>query len=670
MKILIPDSWLREYLETKANPAKIAECLSLCGPSVEKVYQKNGETIYEIEVTTNRVDMMSVRGIAREAAAILPRFGLKAVYREEKPETVKIQPATKVEINDPQRLCRRIIGVVMDNVKLSSSPKFISQRLNAVAIRSLNNLIDITNYVMTETGQPTHVFDFDRIKTGKLFLRKAKKGEKIITLEDKEYELPGEDIVIDDGTGRIIDLPGIIGTANSVVTSKTKRILFFTENNHPQKIRNTSMKLGIRTVAATINEKDVDPELTKTAILKGISLFKKYSKARVASKIIDLYPNPYKEKTIILNPDRLKKYLGVVLSKNEVKNILEPLGFSVKTDSRDYFNVRVPSLRANDVSIPEDLIEEVARIYGYHHLPSLMPSGQLPPKTSSFKFNLEKIIKNTLVNWGFTETYTYSMQSQKQIEDCFMKTRNHLKITNPLSEEWVYLRRSLVPSLLSVINQNQDLSKEIKIFELSNVYPKIDRDLPEESPRLTLVTNGKNYLILKGIIEALCKKLSINETYKEPYKLSAYWKSGSTAAIFENSKNLLLGFLGEIKPEATKKFGLKDGVFVANLDFKNLLKVATNKKTYTPIARFPPVIEDFTFVVKPKTYLQNLIQLIKKSSLIIKSVALIDHYKDSRTLRVTYQNSKKNLTEKEVKKIRENIIERAKTLGATLKEKV
>lgn len=271
MDIKILDSHLREYLDTKAKPADIARCLSLSSASIERVEELGKDYVYSVEITTNRPDMVSVYGLAREAAAVLPHFGFDAKLIPLKLPKVVCETKDKqtVKVVNDDTLVRRVMGVVMDVAK-GESPDYIKERLEAAGIRSLNSLIDVTNYVMLEIGHPTHVFDYDRLTTKKLIIRPSKKGEKVVTLDKKEHILQGGDIVADNGEGEIVDLLGVMGTANSVVTDSTKRILFFLDNNDPWKIRKTSMGLAIRTEAAALNEKGIDPELAATALSRGV----------------------------------------------------------------------------------------------------------------------------------------------------------------------------------------------------------------------------------------------------------------------------------------------------------------------------------------------------------------------------------------------------------------
>lgn len=477
MNILIPDTWLREYLETRATPKEIGEKLSLCGPSVEQVDKKGSDYVYNIEITANRPDCLSVLGIAREAAAILPRFGIKTRLIKDPLQThydAMVHPgedklSLKVEIADSS-LCPRFTAIALDGVQIGPSPPEIARRLELVGIRSLNNVVDISNYLMIELGQPIHTFDYDKIKGHKMIMRESKEGESITTLDGIKRKLPKGAIVIEDGEGRIIDLCGIMGAENSAIDRNTKRVLFFVQTYDWFHIRKTSQALGLRTEASARFEKGLDPELVLPTISRGIKKMKELTGARVAGKLIDIYPKPYKAKKVTLNFDFARKRIGGKITPRETQKILESLGFRLLAINNKQLIVSVPSWRANDISIPEDLLEEVARVYGYFNLPSNLPTGKIPQIPKDPKFYWENIVKNCLKNWGFTETYTYSMIGKDNLLNLGFNPESCLKIQNPLTRELEYMRPSLIPSLLKVIYDNQKNFEGIKIFELSKVY--------------------------------------------------------------------------------------------------------------------------------------------------------------------------------------------------------
>ena len=640
MNIKITHSHLLEFLDTEATPKQLAESLSLCGPSIESVEKVGDDYVYDIEITTNRVDMMSVMGIARDAAAILPEFDIAAKFIPPKLAEFKPLPnSLPITIQDKHQTCKRILGIVLDNVNLGHSKPHIQKRLEAAGIRSLNNVVDITNYVMTEIGHPTHVFDYDRIKTQKLILRHARAGETITSLEDKTYTLPGGDNVIDDSTGRIIDLPGIIGTSNSIVIDSTKRVLFFLETNDPVQIRKTSMTLGIRTMAATLNEKWVDPELAIVALKRGVKLLQDLTGATIASNIIDIYPNPVKPKSIQAKHQLIQDRLGTDISTKKVSSILETLGFDNHyLESTGQYSITVPSYRQKDINIPEDIVEEVARIYGYHRLPSTIMATPIPTNYPDDNFNLEHLIKANLTGLGLNEIYTNSLISEELTNQSDFPLKSHLKIKNALSEEWQYLRRSLVPSHLVALDQP---TKDLSFFEIANTYHPKTNSLPEERLEL-IISTKKDYLFLKGILEVMFSKLHLNVKFR-PQK--------QKAAIHYKDK-----LLGIIKPSGSDPEG-----HVAVLDLKPVLKLAKPYPNYQPLSAHPPIIEDLTFTLPEKTYLGPVIETIKSTHKLITKVKLTKTYHQNHTFNLTFQSQTKPLSDKKVAPIRQKIVTDLKT---------
>lgn len=626
MDILIPDSWLRDYLKTKAKPEDLQKYLSLCGPSVERIHKGKTGPVYSIEVTTNRVDSASVYGIAREAAAILPRFKVAATKSEPKLSDTKGSNIAPLEIKILPGLVNRATAIVLD-VENGQSPQWLKDRLEDVGIRSLGSLIDITNYVMVELGHPTHVFDYDRIKTNKLIFRESKKGEKIKTLDGKTHTLPGKDVVIDDGTGKIIDLPGIMGTENSVVTGQTKRVIFFIDNINPVNIRKTSMSLALRTQAAAINEKGVDPELGKVAILRGLQLYKEICNAKIVSKLHDVYPSPYKPKKVSVSVDFINERLGTKISAKEIVIILKSLGFGTNESqvaSHKLLTVTVPSYRANDVSIPEDIVEEVARIYGYHNLPSQLMTGALPPQLPNSPFEFEQKAKQALKTLGGVEVYTLSLVSKN------MTDNRSLKLKNSLGADSEYLRTSLTPSLIRVVAENKRETKPFYVFEVANVYLPKKGDLPEE--KMTL-----------GII------FSSNYAYRE-------------------AKGIVESFLDEVRvPAKATLTRLENDMWYWEHEMESLQNKARQAPHYTPIPKYPGQVEDIT-VILPQTYLEDVISKIRKVDSQIVAVDLADTYGNAQTLRITYQNPDKTLTDHEVGAIRGKVVSEIVELGGRVKE--
>lgn len=643
MNIKILDSWLKEYLHTDASAHKIAETMSQASASIERVEKWKSDYQYDIEVTTNRVDLASVVGLAREAGAVLPEHGIPAKFVPPiLPQPKQAKDQIPLEITNDPKLVNRICAVIME-ITVTPSPQKIKDRLEASDIRSLNNLIDITNYVMRTIGYPTHVMDYDRINTGKLIIRESKKGEMIKTLDGKEYELPGGDIVADDGSGRIVDLLGIMGLENSVVTDKTKRIIFFINNDDSHRIRKTSMSLGIRTEAAQLNEKELDPELAMEAHLFGIKLFGELAQGKVVSSIIDIYPNKPKAKTVSVTEGKMNTMLGIQLPLKKGAEILMKLGFETKIQE-DTIVANIPAFRLHDVSIPEDLVEEIARVYGYQNLPnSLPPLDNVLPAQFEDEFYWENRIKQAMKYWGYTEVYTYPMVSETIYEG---PLDEGVRLKNPLGEEFAYMRKSLIPSLLKIITDNKKYST-IKIFEIANIYEKNDKDLPKQKLHFAIVLKRKNasFFELKGLLEQLTEDLGIPDL-----NFKALAQSGLETEILLGKKAI-----GTIEILDAELVNLE-------LDFAELIKHATTKKTFTPLKKYPPIVEDVSLIVREDVSTGDIIETIRKGSNLIVEVSLLDKYDASRTFHIVYQSASRNLTGKEIGEIRKKILH-------TLKEK-
>lgn len=651
---------------------------------MERIINQNGDYVYDIEITTNRVDMMSILGISRELSAILPQFGYKTAlkqdsYKKELGETkltvAKKIPQLKVILKN-KKLCPRFAAVLLENISVRPSPEIIRSRILLAGMRPLNNIIDVSNYLMHELGQPIHTFDYDKIAEKTMIIRPSIKGEKIVTLDGQSRSLPGNDIIIEDGKKRIIDLCGIMGGRNTAIDSKTKRVLLFVQNYNPTYIRRTSMKLGHRTQAATLFEKNLDPELVLPALKKGVQLIKQNAGAKLGSKILDIYQSPYKPSRVKVPLQLIRQYLGTPIHKAKTNKILSSLGFDPKQEDKgEAFTVTVPSWRSNDIAIAEDLIEEIARIYGYHRLPSLMPVNQPPvPSPQETEFYWEQKIKSALKNWGLTEIYTYSMQSEQEIEKFRLQPENHLKIKNPLSEDWIYMRTHLIPSLLSVVKNNEGFKNDISIFEISNVYIPRKKNLPEEKLKLAILYRGEKFYQLKGLIEALLEEIGILDYKFEVLKKNPHnqWFNPKTASLYliDQRKSQKAGTLGLISPLINRNFALRSKVTAAYLDFSLLVKKANNNKKYKLIPKYPGIIEDLSFVLKPGVLYEDLLALIRSVDTKINNIELIDLYKKTVTLRITYLHPQKNLTDEEVKKIRKRIILKVKQKGwAKLKGK-
>ena len=664
MNILIPDSWLREYLKTKATPKQIKEYLSLCGPSVERIHETKGEPVYDIEITTNRPDAMSIAGVAREAAAILPRFGIQAKligdpykfsfskHRYDGPK--------KLSITTDAKLNPRFMAIVFENVKIGPSPAWLVKKLEQTGIRSINTVVDITNYLMHAYGQPAHVFDYDAISKQTMILRASKKGEKITTLDGKTHTLPGDDIVIEDGSGRLIDLCGIMGGQKSAVKETTTNVVLFLQTYDPVHIRKTSMALAHRTEAATLFEKGTDSELVMPVMIAGMKLMEQLAGGKTASKLYDIYPKPYKPMTVSCRREKIDAYLGRQLSEKIIKDILVSLGFATNITKAEV-SVLVPSFR-QDVAIDVDIIEEIARMYGYHTIATKLPDSEPPVVTPDPVLTWEEEIKIRLRDWGFTELYTYSMISEKLMDTFGLDKTKAYKIINPLSEEWVYMRPNLLPSILAIIEQNLHTQDTLALFELSMIYQYRHENLPEEIPMLVVAGTGRAFFAAKGVAQAIFDIFGIPFPKATKTTPSEFYDSYRFLALGE------YGSVGEIRMDLLDRLGIKKPVTLLELDFSKLVSHAKKEKSYQPIPKYPELVEDLSFVVPPDTHVGPMMDMIKTVSYLIHNVTLLDVHENSRTFHMTYLDPKRNLTNEDILPIRKKITSLVeKKFSATIK---
>lgn len=667
MNILIPDSWLRQYLKTDATPADIQKCLSLCGPSVERIYDGKKDPIYDIEITTNRVDAFCVYGIAREASVILPTFGFKAKLKEIPPYLISDKlPKLDLDIIDSDNLCQRILAVKIANVLIKDSPISIKNRLEQVGQRPLNNVVDITNYIMWEFGQPVHVFDYDKIKTKKLIVRLSQKGESLITLDNKKHNLIGGELIFDDGHGTIIDLPSIMGTLNTSVTKDTKNILIFIESTDPNLIRFASMSHAIRTQAAIINEKGPDPESALLSIREAAAMTLKLTGGKLASKLYDKYQVTNKSKPINVSKNLIDQYLGQKVDDSIISDILKKLGFIVDLTLKPddiIFKISAPSWRRTDIAIPEDIIEEIARIYGYHNIESKLPQTNSVSEPMNPMLLWEQDLKILLKNAGFTEIYPYSMLSEDQIRIFDLNPHKIYKISNPLSSDWIYMRPTLMPTMLNTVSKNVTISKNLKLFEISMIYEYREGKLPLEKPAIIISQTGDKFREIKGMAELIFKHMGIHIPTSEKNPENKYYQPNQYLTLGK------YGHLGPINHMLLNNLNIKDPVFMLELDLTNLINDANIKKIYKPISKYPPSFEDLAFIVPNDIHIGILIEKIKKINPLVADVTLLDSYKNIRTLHITYQSFDNNLTAADIKPIREKILMLAETkYSARLRE--
>lgn len=628
MDIKITHSLLSTFLKTNATPEQIAEKLSLCGPTVDRLTKlESNDWLYEIEVITNRVDAASAFGIAREAVAILPEFGFTAsLINDPRTQTAPKLPTNKpVEISLDKNLAPHFACIALHHVNIKPSPKTTLKQLELCGERGINNVIDISNELTLMYGQPVHVFDLDRIHGKQMKLRLSKKGEIIQTLDNQTHILPGNDIIIEDGDGRIIDLCGIMGGGLSSITPDTKNILLFVQTYDPKHIRKTSLALQKRTLAAQLFEKSPDTEMVVPVLLEGIKLLQQRANAQIASTIIDLRTKEFVPKTISLSLDWLNRFAGINLKPNQISNILNHLEIK-NTLKNNVLSCTIPSHRHQDINIKEDLAEEIMRVYGYFRLPSIIPQTDLPKITTHPALTLETKIKQILVNLGATEIYNYSLVSAKMIDQ---SQDNAFKLSNPLSEDFLYMRQRLFPSLMEARKNNKgSFDKPYVLFEIANVYTKSSKhDLANEIPHLCLLWNMTSYRQAKGFTESLSQKLNL-------------------------------------PPQTIIPQPVED-TYGVEVDLNQLVKHASLIHKFQPIPTTQAIIEDLTFTITNQSY-ADIEKAIKSVSPLIESVDLKDIYQHNYTFTLTYRHPEKTLSNQDVSPIRRSIVSTLEKLNLKL----
>ncbi|MBU0978638.1 phenylalanine--tRNA ligase subunit beta [Patescibacteria group bacterium] len=660
MNILIPHNWLLEHLETDASPNDIQRELSLAGPSVERIIEDGDQAIYDIEITTNRVDSMSVRGVAREAAVILNQAGIKAKLKPlsiPNPQETNQLPLPKI-FNQPE-LSGRVICVVLSHVQRTATPSWMTKRLQQVGMNVHDSTIDITNYVTHELGHPCHAFDYDKLMAtgGEIRVEEAKKGETFTTLDGESYATVGGEVVFKNSQGIIIDLPSIKGTQNTSIDDQTQNILLLMESIKADRVRFASMTHTIRTIAAQLMEKNVDPHLAGPVLKRGIQLYQELCLAEVASPIFDEFYQTKPPRPVITPLAIFDKYLGIQLSPTVISTILKDLGCLIELDeTKTNLVVQPPTFRP-DLTIPADIVEEVARIYGYHNLPSrLMPTAIPTIYPSQTNFDWEEKAKTFLSLVGWQEVYTYSLVSQDLAKTDGLTAGRHLKLQNPLTEDRVYLRRNLWPSLMEVLDQNP-LETKYAVFELANTYIPQTDDLPKEELILGLASHQTTRQV-RGVVEALLDYLFVDKYEFIPDQKQLVTTIYATAR--NSQSQYKLGTLA-----------IKSGKCLVELEWKKILAVANTHPQYQAPSSLPTIIEDLTFVLQPQQAVGPIMQTMQKISPLIINVTFVDQYHQNTTFRLTYHDPQHSLNSNQLKPIRQKLVGKVeRAYGARLVGKV
>ena len=638
-----------------------------------------GDAVFDLEVTPNRPDCLSVLGIAREVAALtkqevrLP----SSSYDEAGPE---VEKHVSVEIADPD-LCRRYCASLIEGVKIGPSPAWMQQRLAACGMRPINNIVDITNYVMLEYGQPLHAFDYRRIGGAKIVVRRARSGEKLTSLDGVDRQLSPEMLIIADQAIPVA-IAGVMGGADSEVTEITTSVLLESANFNQVSIRRTSVGLKLRSEASMRFERGISPELTVPALKRATQLILQIAGGKAARGIADAYPGKRAAKTIPLRTSSVRQLLGLELSQEQIVNTLTSLGFQCAPMGSAETAVTVPHWRM-DVNESADLAEEVARIMGYAAIPTTMLSSELPQQQVDTGLAFREQLRDLMVTAGFQEVITYSLTSLDRLTRAAGAV-NAVRIANPLSAELEYLRTSLRPGLLSVLAANQKYEEGgIRLFEIGRVFLGKGNDLPDEREVLGGVISGprgalswlgekgqSDFFDAKGTVESVLSRLGIEADCEASSEEKLH--PGRVARVVIGQT--VVGLIGELHPKVAESFDLlPQPVALFELDIERLLSSMSEKRGYRPLSRFPRSVRDIAVLVDVQVPAKKMLDIVRGVSL-VSQVSLFDLYsgkqvpagKKSVAFRIAYQSDSHTLTEADLETADNEILSRlAKDVGAT-----
>ncbi|MGI6777248.1 MAG: phenylalanine--tRNA ligase subunit beta [Acetivibrionales bacterium] len=636
------------------------------GRDIKEVLNLN-DTVVEFEITSNRPDCLCMEGIAREAAVALKAGFNEPVIQVKEEADEAASSYASVEIHDPD-LCSRYAARIIKDVKIGTSPKWMRERLRSAGVRPINNIVDITNYVMLELGQPMHAFDLEYIEGNSIIVRRAKDGETMKTLDGQDRKLDPSMLVIAD-SNKAVGIAGVMGGANSEITSKTKIILFESATFNGTSIRQTAKKLGLRTEASARFEKGLNSENAERAVNRAVQLVEMLGAGVVCKGVIDCYPQKQQQRIISFCPDRINALLGTSIDKSFMVATLKALGFEVDEAS---LSVKVPSFRG-DVEGEADLAEEVARFYGYNRIQATLLSGKtasLGRKT--FKQKIEDIIKDTMIASGLYEAYTYSFSSPRVFDRIRLpkdsENRKAVVISNPLGEDYSIMRTTTIPNILDVLSTNYNRRiEEARLFELSYVYqPKglPVKELPDEKMVLTIGMYGKtDFYHLKGVVEELLDRLGIIDYEFLPEKNNPSFHPGRTAKVIVG--DIEIGVIGEIHPELVQEFECPERTYVGVIEVKPLVENASLLSEYKPLPKFPAVTRDIAMLVRDEIMVKQIQDIIKQNSgSILEEIELFDVYKGKQVpegmksvaYSIRFRALDRTLRDEEVNKVMDKII--------------
>lgn len=659
-------NWLQSFFNRKLPlPAKLADLLAMHAFEIEEVKKAGSDSVLDIAVLPNRApDCFSHMGIAKEIAAVLNSKLKVQKSKLTEDKILKADNFVSVEVKN-SNACPRYSARVLVNVKVGPSPKWIQTKLIACGLRPINNIVDITNYVMLETGQPLHAFDASKIGGRKIIVRFAKNKERITSLDGVSYKLSSDILVIADAK-KPIAIAGIKGGKSPEIDKDTKTIVIESANFSWLLIRKASQKLNLKTDASLRFEHGLDPNLTELAINRVCFLINQVAKGKVASGLIDVYPKKVLPKIVRLDLNYAESLLGTKLFKKEVILIMKQLGFGLKKEKLDIFDFEIPTIR-RDIVLQEDLIEEIGRIRGYEKIRSVLPVGSLIPPKRNLDIFWEDMAKNALKEAGLAEVYNYSFFGDKEAVAFDLKQKDLIEIQNPVSEEQKYMRTTLIPGLLRNLEKNINYFQDVRIFELGKVFKALKK--PEEKRMLSGLMTGNNFYQLKGSIDLLLNRLGISDIWYDNFQPTPkdgkldLWNKNRCAEIKVGGKEI--GFLGEVSSKIAEKFNIKEKVVLFNIDFEILSKLVSEEQEYRPISKFPSAVRDIAVLVPKEVKMTEILNKIETAGgVLVRDVDLFDIFegsglpagKKNLAFHIIYQSEERTLSSQEIDELQSKII--------------
>ncbi|MEG0804994.1 MAG: phenylalanine--tRNA ligase subunit beta [Lachnospiraceae bacterium] len=636
------------------------------------------DVVFEYEITSNRVDCFSIIGIAREAAATFQKpFLLPKVVPtgngEQAEDYIKIQVENK-------ELCKRYTARVVKNVKLAPSPKWMQRRLASQGIRPINNIVDITNYVMEEFGQPMHAYDITTIEGNEIIVRLSQKGEQFTTLDGQNRTLTDTTLMICDSK-KPIGIAGIMGGENSMITEQVNTVVFESACFDGTNIRLNSKKIGLRTDASGKFEKGLDPNQTQTAIDRACQLIEEFGAGEVVGGCVDVYPEKKEGTSIAFEPDKINKLLGTQVDKATMISIFETIDLEYDKEKEE---IKIPSWRQDLHEMP-DLAEEVARFVGYDKIPITLPGGSAAMGKTTHKADVEKIAKTVARYSGFSQAMCYSFESPKVFEKLLLKEDSKLRravtISNPLGEDFSIMRTTTLNGMLTSLSNNYNRrNKNVRLFELGNIYCPKElpiTQLPEERMQLTLGMYGEgDFFELKGVVEEIIEECKVLDPVDWiPEKELEFLHPGKSARLMAGE--VCLGIVGEVHPSVLLNYSIKEAVYLAILDMENITACGNFERKFKGIVKFPAVNRDISLVM-PKEILAGEVEktIRKNGGSYLENVELFDLYEGNQitagyksiAYSISFRGKDRTLDETDVSTAMEKISKALSDMGMTLRQ--